>query len=264
MAICPGLDLSGWSPSPGERTLGGWTAIAFYLASAALCLRAGCRVPGASGEQAPPWPDRVRNILSALREGLWGAEPPVPELRRRAIWFILSGFMVLLGLTRAADLGNLLTAWGRQVAVSQHWYARRRLLQAALILGLGLSATLAIVRVIRREGKDSRLLWVALVGAILDSLFVSARTVSYHYLDALLEATWKGIRLSWIFELGLGGMVAMASAAAAWRGSGPSLPKAFFSGAGGEGNSMRSPLPRPEDSSPSSDNPGESRGPSGA
>jgi hypothetical protein len=233
-----GDGLGGWAPSLGARTFGGWATTALYVFASIQCFWAGRRVPSSSGGRDVPLRERARNVFSVLWAALRQGDAILPEQQTRALWFLLSGCMLLCGLSRAVDVGTLLTALGRHLALVQHWYVRRRILQVALMAGIGILALIAIFWLVRRRGMISRYLRLALAGAMLDFCFVSARAVSYHYFDRLVEASWGGIRLSWICELSWIGLVAGAAAAAERSGSGSSPSLRF--------NSSHEPIPEPE------------------
>lgn len=203
---------AGWSASLRDRTPGAWIAIGLYFLNSFLCLRRSLsstdpRSPGTEGLRGA-----IHTGLGAIRGVFHRKQPLTPTARTSALWFLLSGCMLILGTTRLLDLGNLLTVIGRHFALAGGWYSLRRILQVGIISLLALVGGGGILLILRAGRYQLWPLRVAMTGTVFVLCFAAIRACSYHHLDLLLGVEWRGIRLSWVLEIGGEGVIALAAA----------------------------------------------------
>jgi hypothetical protein len=176
-----------WRPGIGDPTLLGWVTVAAYFAAMLACGRV--------------W----RLDLRASRAG---------ETASPTLWLILAVLLGLLGVNKQLDLQSLATDIGRTLAKRQNWYAQRRELQAAFIVGVG-AAGLVLLAVFtwlaRREPKRNV---TALAGIVLLFAFVMIRAASFHHFDLFIQSRFAGVKWNAILELGGISVVAIGAALA--------------------------------------------------
>ena len=103
--------------------------------------------------------------------------------------------MILLGLNKQLDLQTLLTTIGKDMALSQGWYAGRKQVKLAFVLLLGLvfcALGLVVAYALRRVW---RRLLPSLLGLALILGFVELRAIAFHTLgvapdSGLLADPW--------------------------------------------------------------------------
>ncbi len=157
-----------WEAGIGDPTLIGWITVAAYGAAALLSLRCARRVPLG---------------------------------REHLFWAFSSLALLLLGINKQLDLQSLFTQIGRDLAVSQGWYAQRGLVQEAFIAILALVALVTawgLTRLLRGFETAARVAAVGLVGIMA---FVLIRATSFHHVDQLLGLDFAGLRINWLLEL---------------------------------------------------------------
>ncbi|MGB3209088.1 MAG: hypothetical protein WBB19_00135 [Desulforhopalus sp.] len=140
------LTCYGWTPSIGDPTFLGWVTVCVYFLTAILCLAVYRRCLQPSTQVAD------NNYFPATR---W-------------IWFGLFLAFVFLGVNKQLDLQTLLTAFGRNIARQQGWYAER----------------------------------LALTGAALVVVYVIIRASLFLHLDRFVDGRLLAIKMNWILELG--------------------------------------------------------------
>jgi len=163
--------IGSWSPGIGDPSVGGWVTVVAYFAAAFLCFRA------------------------------YRAELDSDSRSSRLFWLVLVSVLVLLGINKQLDLQSALTAIGRKLAHEQGWYAERRAVQHAFIVGValcGLSGTAAVFGLAYRS---LRALAVPLAGLGLLVTFVVVRAASFHHVDRWLGVPILGLRLNKLLEL---------------------------------------------------------------
>lgn len=173
LALVQSCALDRWSPGIGDPTALGWFTVLAYLAAATVASCVSWQAPFPSGSRR----------------------------RERLFWAMLGALLLALAINKQLDLQSYVTAVGRCVAQQQGWYATRRLVQEAVILGLlgamGLAAA-ALWRLMRgtlaRNG-------VALAGLVFVLGFVAIRAVGFHHVDALIRVNVMHLRLNGLFEL---------------------------------------------------------------
>jgi hypothetical protein len=116
-------------------------------------------------------------------------------------WRVFSYILLALGINKPFDFQVLVTRFARGQALSEGWYGRRRVFQAAMILlVLALSAVVVVVggRMVRRSHEI--LLPFATIVYLLTLLLV--RAISLHQVDAVMTR-WRvfGLRVGLVLEL---------------------------------------------------------------
>src|SRR5947199_5086990 len=135
-----------WQPGIGDPDALDWTITALYFVACGVCLRAG-------------WVE-----WRAVRRGAFDLRP--------AFWLGLAVALYLLGCNKQLDLQSAFIAAGRDTAVQQGWYEKRRAFQAWFIVAAGACGILGIGAV----GWWMRRVWrtylFALAGAAVLMVFV--------------------------------------------------------------------------------------------
>jgi hypothetical protein len=163
-----------------------WVAVLCYAVAAWRCGRL-ARATGPAGS------------VSAVTDSAPGVVSTGGE---RICWRILSAVLLALGIYKLFDLQTPLGQWGRTVASEHDWYQTRRPVQLVLI-GAVVATTAAVaalsVWLARRMPAATR---AAIAGVVALIGFVAIRTISFHYLDELLDRSLGGLKLNWVIELG--------------------------------------------------------------
>ncbi|MFD1785988.1 hypothetical protein ACFSC3_00230 [Sphingomonas floccifaciens] len=160
----------GWSPGIGDPTAIGWSIVAAYLVTAALCW----------------WAGRV-SLQCSGRSGTWP---------------ILAAALLALGINKQLDLQALVVVIGRRVAFYQGWYEDRRFVQMAFITVLFVAAILLCRLMARLAAKGPPQERRALLGIVVLATFVLIRAASFHHVDRLLGANAAHLRINHLLELG--------------------------------------------------------------
>lgn len=158
-----------WSPGIGDPTFVGWLTTAAYLVGAVLCWRA-------------------------------GQHPASGNLATRA-WRVLAAALLALGINKQFDLQTMFAELGRQLALQQGWYERRRPVQLVFVLLIMALAGALVLWVVRLARGPLAPLRLALVGAVLLLGFIAVRASSLHAVDWLLGRSLVGLRLGALLEL---------------------------------------------------------------
>lgn len=139
-----------WRASFGDPTILGWLTVVLYLVAGIACYGAG---------------RRGRSIA-----------------KQRLFWWVLSGFVIVLGINKQLDLQSLLTDFAKALARAQGWYDNRRVVQAAFVAGFGLGGVafaLFMARLARTGGWPA---WMALAGLALVVCYVVLRAATFNHL----------------------------------------------------------------------------------
>jgi len=175
---------NGWIAGLGDPTPMGWFTVFAYFATGVLC-------------------------LSCAAKPLFSSAFDDQKMDLR-FWLILAALMFLLAVNKQLDLQTLLTVSLKSIAGAMGLYDARRLLQfvfiVAVVAGGAWLAWKFFVKY-RRSAERNRL---AVFGLLILVLFVAIRATSFHYMDSLINATFAGLRLNWIFEIGSIGLIATA------------------------------------------------------
>lgn len=154
-----------------------WLRVVAYGVAAAASLHAGIR--------------ERRQSRASNRRDIWPT-----------FWFMTAAVLAVMALGRAADVGGLVSKFGRRQAREEGWYEIRREYQAAAVAAIGafwlISSLIAIWRVPERR---RRYLPPALVVFTL-LCFAGVRVVSLHHVDSLLyNRPIHGVRIVAMTEL---------------------------------------------------------------
>jgi hypothetical protein len=171
-----------------------------------------------------PSSDTLR-VLGYLAAGAACAGAAVREPRRAdgrpGLWWGLAAVFVVLALARLGDLGDQLSALGRDEARRDGWYAQRRGLQRPVTVAVtaaGAFAALALLAYGAARGRGARRALPVIAGVVALVSFVAVRAISLHEVDALLSRTVRGRSLGSLTEVVL---IVWCVAAAAWAAVAP-------------------------------------------
>jgi hypothetical protein len=120
--------------------------------------------------------------------------------RERSVWIAIACVLAALAANREWNFHELITAWGREFAMEQGWYGRRRLIQGLLILWLLLLASMGWSRMFRWVQSVSLQAQLACVGGVLLITFVTVKAVSLHQVDSLLRKSWHEVTVNTVLE----------------------------------------------------------------
>lgn len=176
-----------WQIGIGDPSIMGWMTVVAYFATALLCWRCASITRRLSSDQSV-------------------------SRRSSLFWFLLAGFLFLLGINKQLDLQTWFTLFVKGLALDEGWYEYRQIAQALFILGIALLGlgVLAIVwwltqGAIRRHR-------LALLGSFFLGSFILIRASSFHHVDQALGFRLAGLKVNWILELGGVACVAIAAA----------------------------------------------------
>jgi hypothetical protein len=211
-----------WSPGIGDPTPFGWFTTVAYFVAAYLCWRTYLATPVSK-------PRGLTGHLGSLRPILLSLVAPrrvvlaVPERQRIAtLWLGFAITLFLLGINKQLDLQTAFTEVGRLVAHDEGWYAARRRVQVAFILGVLLAGLWVFAALVRLASGSRGRMAAALTGTVFTMVFVLIRAASFHHVDLLLGVSLGGLKLNWIIELG--GIFLVAYGASRRPGWPPSEP----------------------------------------
>ena len=164
-----------WRLGIGDPTPMGWATVFAYFAASILC----------GIVTVADW----RNTRSGRAGCPW-------------FWLVLTVLLALLGINKQLDLQTLLTQTGRDLALSQGWYEKRRNVQAAFIavvLVLGLISLAGFAWLARSQPRRTV---TSFLGMVFLFVFVLLRASSFNHIDRFLDWRVLGWRWNWILELG--------------------------------------------------------------
>src|SRR5436853_594798 len=122
-----------------------------------------------------------------------------PNRPQRYIWWAIACLLFILGLSRLANLEQIVTDVGRQVAISHGWYNTRRPIQSigifGIVLGSGFMATCIFTFIRRLRAPEA--IGILAMGCLLT--LIGVRLISLHSVDAIV-----GRHLFGLFGLQLG------------------------------------------------------------
>ncbi len=104
----------------------------------------------------------------------------------RQFWLIVSLLVFSLGVNKQLDLQTWFTEFGRDTAMSQGWYAYRRVAQTVFIAGLLLLSLFCAMGMVRLARLADRYAVRAALGGALLLAFVLLRATSFHHIDVVL------------------------------------------------------------------------------
>lgn len=158
-----------------------WVSLAAYSIAAVLCKRA--------------------STLAWLRR----------EKVEGIFWQTTALVLALLAMTELLDLQTLITAIGREIAVSTGMYAQRRGAQFVFIVGLFLVAVVFGLRIFWWTKHLNVGVRFAIAGILFNGFYILARTASFHHLDKFLG--WDELGFTLGSFLKIVGILIMAGAA---------------------------------------------------
>ncbi|MCC5860424.1 MAG: hypothetical protein JJT93_00770 [Gammaproteobacteria bacterium] len=172
-----------WRPGIGDPTVYGWLTVVAYFATAGLI---------------------AANLRLAARLGLG-----------RQFWIAVLLFVLALGVNKQLDLQTWFTQVGRDLALTQGWYANRRIVQAAFIASLALGGAV-LVRLMRGWiGSAWELYRLCAIGVAVTLVFIVVRASTFHYVDRMLGLDFAGLRINVVLEIG--SIALIAAGAWQWR-----------------------------------------------
>jgi len=126
-------------------------------------------------------------------DGVW---PP--------FWLLTAGFLAVMALGRAGDIGSLLGDLGRGRAADSGWYETRRPVQAAVVVTLGAVWFITVsVACWRTPERRRRYLPMGLTVVTL-AAYAAIRVVSLHHIDTLLyRREIADVRIGTVIEMTL-------------------------------------------------------------
>jgi len=136
---------------------------------------------------------RRERSRAAEVDGVW---PP--------FWLLTAGFLAVMAIGRAGDIGSLIADLGRGRAADSGWYETRRPMQAAVVVVLGAVWFVTVsVACWRTPERRRRYLPMGLMVVTL-AAYAAIRVVSLHHIDALLyRRELADIRVGTVIEVTL-------------------------------------------------------------
>lgn len=163
----------GWRPGIGDPTFMGWLTVFTYLLVSITC-----------------W---LRSRTAVSND----------FLGERRFWRGLAVILLLLGINKQLNFLSFFTSLSRTLAWQQEWWQERQSVQL-LLVGIVVLLLVALIGAsfwgLRRLPRHNVL---ASIGFWLLCGFVLIRATSLHAIDYYLYTPFAGIRLNWVFELGL-------------------------------------------------------------
>ena len=163
--------LGRWSPGIGDPHFMGWFTAGSYIACA---------------------------IIAALYATFLNQ---MEERKACKFWFVISLWMVFLGINKQLDLQSLFAEVGRQVAIAQGWYPDRRPVQFSFIIVFATTATGALIWFARKHREFFKRYLLAFCGLFFLLSFVVIRAAAFHHFDEVIQYDLHGIKMNWVLEL---------------------------------------------------------------
>jgi hypothetical protein len=157
-----------WHPGIGDPTVMGWITVAAYATTVAICVL---------------------------------CQRKVSEVPQRRFWACMALVMLLLGINKQLDLQTWFTELGRDFALEQGWYARRRAVQVMFIVWLILVAVVGWGWLRVRMRALDRYAKRAALGLLLLAVFVVVRAASFHHVDKLIGIRFDNVSVNVALEL---------------------------------------------------------------
>lgn len=157
-----------WAPGVGDPTPVAWVVVGVYVLAIVAALR---------------------NLVAARRSG-----------QPAEFWGLLTVMLLLLGVNKQLDLQVWLTEAGRDLARSQGWYERRRIVQWAFVAVLLTAMVFSILRVRERWADLWHQYRLVCAGVCLLLVFVFLRAASFQHVDELLGVQFGGGRTTKALE----------------------------------------------------------------
>ena len=122
--------------------------------------------------------------------------------RERLLWAAIAVFLAILAVYRQFDLADLITGLGRDMAVDDRWYDRRRAFQevglgaVAMVVLLAAAITISLVHAV------NGLALTALAACAALLMLLGTNAVSLHATDALLRSGYLKVNVYNVVEAG--------------------------------------------------------------
>ena len=137
------------------------------------------------------------------------------DRRRTIAWAVLGGFVLVAGVGRATGWIHLLSDLGRRITRELHWYEHRGPWQMAAT-AVAAAACLGLAVLVGRSRRAHRRQRLAVVAAMVLTVILAARAISWHDAGAWMAYRVHGVKLGTLVELlGLLGLGVAAVVAAA-------------------------------------------------
>lgn len=141
-------------------------------------------------------------LACAIIAALWATFlNQMEESEACAFWFVISVWMVLLGINKQLDLQSLFAEMGRQIAIAQGWYPQRRVVQFSFIVLFGTMSVAAFAWFARTYREWFRRYALAFCGLFFLLSFVVIRAAAFHHFDEVIQYDLHGIKMNWVLEL---------------------------------------------------------------
>jgi hypothetical protein len=123
-----------------------------------------------------------------------------PGRPQRPFWWAIACLLLMLGLSRLANFEQIMTDFGRGIAIRYGWYNTRRALQSTgifgILLGGGVLVTCILARFQRLRAPE--VIGFLAVGCLLT--LIGIRSVSLHSVDNILDLHILGAQVGWLLE----------------------------------------------------------------
>ena len=117
------------------------------------------------------------------------------------LWSLFLGILIFLGIDHVFGISSSLTDLGRGISKLHGWYEERNLFQRSMISGLYSLIAALLIKTTSASGKKTLGLRLALLGtSFLITLYV-VRSLSFHYIDVLLEHAINDVHVFYLAEL---------------------------------------------------------------
>ena len=161
-----------WHLEIGDPTAEGWSSVAVYMITAALCVRAA-------------WHSRAA---------------PVNESESTARWWLFAVALFFLGVNKQLDLQTLLIELGRRLALREGCYKEWRLMRALLTVIVWLTTICGSVLLFSKHRRFFGENPPAAIGLAIIILFVLIRASTINHADQLFGKIWDE-EWGWVLEI---------------------------------------------------------------
>jgi hypothetical protein len=127
-----------------------------------------------------------------------------PSRPQHRFWWAIACLLLMLGISRLANVEQIVTNAGRIAAMRYGWYNTRHSIQATSIVGIVLSIGLIITCIFAfiRHLRAPEAIGILAMGSLLT--LVSLRLISLHSVDAIVGRHLFGlfgVQLGWLVEI---------------------------------------------------------------
>jgi len=123
------------------------------------------------------------------------------SIQQKRFWLVIAFIMFLLGFNKQLDILQLLTVSGRDYALREGWYKYRRTLQIMVMTSIAIFISITTACLIYQAKSIWKKNWLTITALLFLLLFVSFRSISFHYMDSLINTTVAGLRINGVLEL---------------------------------------------------------------